>query len=541
MNLIHDAWIPVRRKNGEKLKIAPWEITDDIGTNKEIAELAAPRPDFNGALIQFIIGLLQTTCAPQNIGEWHNWFNTPPNSEKLKEKFKLIERAFNLDGDGPRFMQDLTLEKDNPSEQNVSTLLVDAPGDNTAKLNRDHFNKRDTVCLICENCVAMALYTIQINAPAGGPGHRVGLRGGGPLTTIVLGNTLWHTSWLNIIEENKFLELSNKKLINDQDKFPWLTRTRTSEEGQQTTSQDIHPAQLFWSMPKRLRLKQQTSNGNQCDLCGNDNKVYADFYIKNKGINYTGIWHHPLSPMYLKKENKNKNEQEIWLPVHQRETTGYKHWLGYVLNDNNKKRIPAFVVSDIINNKMIIDFRIWAFGYDMDNMKACCWYEGSMPVLLVEEKYRENFSFFVSNIIRTAAKIADDIAWHINMAVYNTEIEANKNKKFDFVKARFWEETEPKFYELLTKLRDFVVSNENAKPEQILMEWLEHLFSKAEIIFDDITQSGEFSAVDPGRVAKAWNKLKWKILLGDEIKEILGLPVQSKITESNKKRKRGKK
>ena len=80
MNLITDAWIPVRHKNGKVNRIAPWQITEGEGV---ITVLASPRPDFNGALIQFLIGLLQTTFAPKNPREWRKWFQQPPGTEEL--------------------------------------------------------------------------------------------------------------------------------------------------------------------------------------------------------------------------------------------------------------------------------------------------------------------------------------------------------------------------------------------------------------------------------------------------------------------------
>jgi hypothetical protein len=48
-----------------------------------------------------------------------------------------------------------------------------------------------------------ALLTLQINAPAGGAGHRVSVRGGGPLTTLRLPRDpeagLFHRLWSNVV------------------------------------------------------------------------------------------------------------------------------------------------------------------------------------------------------------------------------------------------------------------------------------------------------------------------------------------------------
>jgi CRISPR system Cascade subunit CasA len=109
MNLIYDAWLPIRRKRGEEARIAPWEVTTRYDDDAVVA-LAAPRPDFNGALIQFLIGLLQTTCAPDSPRARREWLRQPPTPEELRTKFTEIAYAFRLDGDGPRFMQDLTLK-----------------------------------------------------------------------------------------------------------------------------------------------------------------------------------------------------------------------------------------------------------------------------------------------------------------------------------------------------------------------------------------------------------------------------------------------
>lgn len=531
MNLICDAWIPVRKKNGAKIKIAPWQITEGIGTTDEIIELAAPRPDFNGALIQFLIGLLQTTCAPQNIDEWRKWLNNPPTADELKKKFEPVAYAFNLDGEGPRFMQDLTLEKDGPSEQDISTLLIDAPGANTITLNKDHFNKRGFVSFICENCVASVLYTLQINAPSGGPGHRVGLRGGGPLTTVVLADSLWHIIWLNIIEDIEFLSLANIKSKRDSDKFPWLAPTKTSEKNESITSQEVHPAHLFWSMPKRIRLSQSTHGEASCDICGDLAKGYKTFYIKNYGFNYIGVWHYPLTPIYYNKKG------EV-LPVHQKEKIGYKHWLGFVQGKTKDGHEPALIVNKTLN-RCNSDFRIWAFGYDMHNMKARCWYEGVVPVLIIEKQYRGTYEYYIKNMIDIADEIANSLSWYIRAALYNVKIKSNKKKNFDFVKTIFWEETEVKFYELLGVLRDFIRTHSGDIPEQILNDWLKHIGEKAEKIFDDVTQVGEFNAVDPGRIATAWNNLKNRIN-SDEIKNKIGLVVIKEIV-SNQKKKRCKK
>jgi len=82
-NLINEKWIPVRRADGKKEIIAPWQVTDDIGSNP-IVSLDANRPDFNGALIQFLIGLVQTTMAPKKDKNWGNGLTNPPGADEQR-------------------------------------------------------------------------------------------------------------------------------------------------------------------------------------------------------------------------------------------------------------------------------------------------------------------------------------------------------------------------------------------------------------------------------------------------------------------------
>ena len=110
MNLINDAWIPVRRADESTEKIEPWRFTDHVGTGKSpIVAVASPRPDFDGALTQFLIGLLQTTCTPDTEAAWWDWRETPPSPEILRSRMESVKSAFEFEGDGPRFMQELVL------------------------------------------------------------------------------------------------------------------------------------------------------------------------------------------------------------------------------------------------------------------------------------------------------------------------------------------------------------------------------------------------------------------------------------------------
>lgn len=60
MNLITDSWITVINKQGKIQHISPCEIV-----HLDFIDIYAARPDFKGALYQFLIGLLQAAYSPR--------------------------------------------------------------------------------------------------------------------------------------------------------------------------------------------------------------------------------------------------------------------------------------------------------------------------------------------------------------------------------------------------------------------------------------------------------------------------------------------
>ncbi len=183
-----------------------------------------------------------------------------PPPELLRKKLQPYAHAFELDGNGPRFMQDRHELAGDPKP--ISNLLIDAPGAQTLKQNADHFIKRGGINALCPSCAATALFCLQTNAPGGGAGHRTSLRGGGPLSTLValdpkhsdLKDDLWRTCWLNVLEKDIISNLgANNQNSELKDIFPWLASTRTSEgkTGTITTPLDTNPLQMYWGMPRR--------------------------------------------------------------------------------------------------------------------------------------------------------------------------------------------------------------------------------------------------------------------------------------------------
>lgn len=522
MNLTHDSWIPVRRRNGDRESIAPWQITDQHNVNPIVA-INAPRADFTGALTQFLIGLLQTAMPPENDMDWEDYFYAPPEPTLLRESFSRYQHAFEVDGEGSRFMQDLELLSGEVTE--ISALFIEIPGGK-------HFIKRGTVQRLCPCCAVTALFTLQTNAPSGGKGHRTSLRGGGPLTTLVLCDpreedgefvdSLWRNLWLNVMNRQAFLNLSdNPSKDKDADIFPWLAPTRTSENktGKATTPKDVHPAQMFWNMPRRICLDFDHVEKGACDICGvSSEKLLSRYRAKNYGINYEGPWRHPLSPHSIDK-------QGFPLPIHpQPGGVIYRHWLGLVQRDETSgQREPARVVKEFQDKRLSGQFRIWAFGYDMDNMKARCWYESIMPLYQLRAEIRPEFEHEVASSIKAATEISGNLRSALKKAWFK-RLEG-KRGDMSFIDSEFWQGTESPFYETLHSLKESLEREED--PMAIRKDWHGVLCHYALLLFDRWAMSGPIEDADPKRIAKARHELR-RFNRGRKVTELLGLPKQEK-------------
>ncbi|HID44832.1 MAG TPA: type I-E CRISPR-associated protein Cse1/CasA [Chromatiaceae bacterium] len=503
MNLLKSPWI--RALVGEA--VSPKAIID-IG-DASIEDIVTCRADFRGAIYQLLIGLVQTAFAPKGRKEWLKYWREPPGKEELNEAFKPYRSAFEIDAPigSPSFMQDLELNEG--EKKDIAALLIEAPGGKTIKDNQDHFIKRGRVQNMSPWSAALSLFTLQINAPSGGVGHRVSLRGGGPLTTLILPpekeeyNTLWHRLWLNVLTQDEIDRLpGNPELTELEAILPWMGKTRTSEKkGMETYPEHAHPLQIFWSMPRRMRLHFSGEEGI-CDLTGEptDNAVHS-FQTKNYGTNYSGNWVHPLTP-YVFEPNKEPLSIKA-----QPGGLGYRHWLGLVVEGRKGKltRSPAGVVQRYYKERSQwigdAEFhpRLWAFGYDMDNMKARCWYEAIMPVFNLKPEQRDDIADNAQKMIEAAADTLKTLKISLKKAWFKRPADAKGD--ISFIDANFWSATEPVFYSLL---RDLVSNLENENSiDELLGQWRNTLKQTAHKLFDQYALSSLNEDGDLKRIVMA--------------------------------------
>lgn len=527
-NLIMDNWLPVRRGNGGEIEmIAPWQITDQHNTDPIVA-LAAPRADFNGALMQFLIGLLQTVAPPTKADndDWLAGLEQAPAPEVLQEKFGRIQHAFNLNGDGPRFMQDF--DELQGKAKPVSFLLIDSPGEKPQRDNKDHFVKRGGINGLCPACAASALFTLQTNAPEGGAGNLTSLRGGGPLTTLAivdsqdragLSETLWRNVWLNVLRQRDFESLTDgSDKQTDADIFPWLAPTRSSDikhGGEFTYPRDVNPLQMYWALPRRIRLDWENTRTGECDICGAESdQLVCQYFAKTYGVNYKGPWKHPLSPHNLDRTDNAP------MPQHpQPGGMSYRHWLRFVAGEELSEAAKIIIAFNKRNPEGMLQLRLWAFGYDMDSMKARCWYETTYPLYLLDENIRAAFIGRAQALVEAAIEVSKYVRGSVKEAWFKRPGDAKGDTSF--LIESFFQHTEKAFFHSLRRLRDELATGGDGIA--VLNAWHGELKRAALELFDYWAARGDVSVVNPRRIAMAHKKLN-NLLNAKKLKQLLLMP-----------------
>ena len=481
LNIIADAWMPARRRSGVLTRIAPSGLTEDLDGDPIVA-FAWSRPDFDAAARELLIGLLATTCMDCLDGRgWLEWWHRPPVPEELAQRLTGIAPSFELDGDGSRFMQDLDPLLDG-GESEVAALLVDSPGGQTLDQNRDLFVKRRRVTTLGRSTAAMALFTLNAFAPAGGAGIRTSLRGGGPFTCHVAAGdpdgaplSLWHLVWLNTVAPRD-------AGTRPEARFAWCLPTRGSKPpGTETSAADVDPLQAFWSMPRRTRLVFEPNvEALPCDLTGAVEPVVVRRYRSRPyGNNYKG-WSrtHPLTPHY-----RGKASDTEWLTAKpQPGRLAYKDWVGLVVDDAAALRAPAAVVETA--RRRLVDIgmtaRLVAAGYDMDNMKPRGFVESFMPLVTLDGDAAQAVAV-VARILVAGA----DAAQRLLTGCVRQGLIADAFDKgvVQQAKDRFWADTERDFFRLLADAA--ATGDEENGPTRLARLWRDRLDLCARMIFND--------------------------------------------------------
>jgi CRISPR system Cascade subunit CasA len=563
-NLIEARWLPVRRLSGRRDYVRPADIIDRLDTDPIVA-LDFPRPDWNAAVTEWLIGVLAVVIAPRDAVDWHRTWANPPSPDALHAQVQRIAFAFDLDGDGPRCLQDRDPLADS-DDKPVAALFIDAAGEQTEKKNTDLFVKRSTATGLSLPYAAAALITLQTYAPAGGQGNRTGLRGGGPLTTLpavhrarVGGNStriitlLWDLVWASVPDRVKIGDAPATP--DDPDWaliFPWRAPTRTSETNRATTPDDAHHLQQFFGMPRRIRLTFGPAGNHRCALDGPVGDVLVrSFRQKNYGVKYEG-WEHVLSP---NRPDKKAGK----LPLHpQPGGATYRDWMTWVAAPSGDVTRAACIQAWDERLKRIKDAGdavslstdVWqssvvAFGYDMDNMKARGWLEARIPFFhpppgADTDAWPQQFFPMAKALVEATDTAASYLRSQVKIAVtgklnregqYRASENLPKDAYADLVE-RFWRDMEPVFRDAMAKLRDAPADTDTT----IRTAFAGHLRRCVLAIFDEMAGTDDLADRDAKRIVTARATLQGAFGETAKVREALGLVTQQAKTKNAAKR-----
>ena len=497
LNLVTDSWLPVIR-NGRADTIRPDQIAES-----GVEWPNWPRPDLNLACLELLVGLVYLADPPRNTTDW---LERRPEPDRLREAMAPLAPAFNLLGDGPRFLQDL--EHLEGKVNGPDFLFVDSSGAQTTKNNADLTVKRGRYPALSKPMAAVALYALQGFAPSGGAGNRTSMRGGGPMVTLVrpeqsAPTALWNFIWANVPrgEPVRPGELDQS--------LPWMRPTRTSEEGATTNPPDIDfvPPETFFGMPRRLRLE-----------ASDDGLMVTGVIQKNYGANYEG-WIHPLSPYYSTKEGGEK------LPRHPKPGSfGYRNWLGVLLDARDGTSFRAVAVHGFQQHRRREQASVLVGGWAMDNMKPLDFVWSEQPLFALDEAAEEAAVNMVGAAEMAAKHLVIALRKALGVAKAGTSLVSRAQEEF-------FESTQAPFEIALASLSELGWTDDAG------YDWLKTLNRAAESIFDGLALPGlsDRDVVEPRGGESAGRKPNAKSIVearramrralrGKKMLEILGLP-----------------
>jgi CRISPR system Cascade subunit CasA len=204
-NLVDGKWIPCIHPNG---KPEDFSLKEVLVNAHEIKEIFDPSPLVTVSLHRLLLAILHRNFGPANIKAWqHIWKAKTFDKEKLEGYFHKWRHRFNLFDETRPFYQTSRLE--NAEIHPILHLAMEIASGNNAMLF-DH-NSDDRPNVVSPAVAARYVIATQYYAVGGGVSRPFNLsdspliRG---LTVMVLGDCLFETLALNLLEYNEELPFS---------------------------------------------------------------------------------------------------------------------------------------------------------------------------------------------------------------------------------------------------------------------------------------------------------------------------------------------
>jgi CRISPR system Cascade subunit CasA len=220
MNLLNDQWIPVLPLGaGRAEKISLRQLLCEDGK----WELCLPRDDMELAAIQLLICITQTISTPKTAAELKIRIAKLLSGSEYDAAIQPYEDWFQLDHPKYPFMQVKGVAAKEPTP--MGKLLAGLTGATSSCF----VNQAGLADAVCGGCAAIALFNQASCAPSFGGGFKAGLRSNAPVTTLVQGDHVRRTVWLNVLTEEEVVHAFSWHSGTSRQKPTWAEQIKAGE------------------------------------------------------------------------------------------------------------------------------------------------------------------------------------------------------------------------------------------------------------------------------------------------------------------------
>ncbi len=297
MNLLKDRWIPVKIDCSFQ-RISLEELLTSCETQWELSCL---RDDMELAALQLVVSLTQVCFMPKDKSELLARLKNSLTTDEYREGVQLYLEWFDLFHEKWPFMQVAGVQpkKQDKNFTSLQKLFVGLPEKTSSSSSSNaFFNRVDEVETGHPGDVAIAIFQQATNGfSLGGSFFSVGLKGGMPLTTLVLGESLLQSVWLNILTQEfiKKRGLYSGSLINEP---TWVTPPVHNKD----VAVNISLLRgLFWQ-PACIKIKKTKS-------------TIVGFYTEPGLCTVKGFWFHPHTPVDMVRFKNSKPKEKPYLSI----------------------------------------------------------------------------------------------------------------------------------------------------------------------------------------------------------------------------------
>jgi CRISPR system Cascade subunit CasA len=385
------------------------------------------------ACLQLLVSLTQVLFIPVDGRELKARIGTPITEGEYYDAVEGKVEWFDMDHPEHPFMQVSGVTATEPTD--MAKLFAGLTGSTSGTF----VNEPNLASKLCPSCTALGLFNQAMNCPSFGGGFKASLRGSAPISTLVLGDNLRHTLWLNILCKPVLADVMPWHESTTNEKPNWVDLVKPKDKIAAHETGLLRG--LFWQ-PAHIELMREEGRGD-CDCCGQEEQRYLGFNKEKFVYEFSGVWPHPLCPRIYKLTKGEREEKFSSFTTNAPSWTLLNQFL--IQEDLGKEgRIPAPVVSQarslLLSHGML---HLMVGGYRNNQASIL---ERRHELFSIAKEW-ENNDALIARIVDTGL-------------AYKTEL---RKKLYGFFKAtgaaiqdqaehRFYRETEPLVHDMLRNM-----------------------------------------------------------------------------------------